>query len=104
MGVMIAGWDKEGPQLFYLDNDGTRLKGNVFSCGSGSTYAYGILDTHLHWDLKVEEAVELGQRAIYHATHRDAGSGGHCQVYHIHSNGWTKYKDMVDVNQLHYEY
>lgn len=28
------------------------------------------------WDLSVEEAVELGQRAIYHATFRDAASGG----------------------------
>ena len=60
MGVMIAGWDKQGPQLFYLDNDGTRLKGNLFSVGSGSTYAYGILDTHYKWDLSVKEAIELG--------------------------------------------
>jgi len=27
MGTMIAGWDKKGPQLYYIDNDGTRLKG-----------------------------------------------------------------------------
>jgi 20S proteasome subunit beta 5 len=52
--------------------------------------------------MNVEQAVELGQKAIYHATHRDAGSGGHVQVYHIHKDGWTKYKDMVDVNTLHY--
>jgi hypothetical protein len=31
----------QGPQLFYVDDDGTRLKGNLFSVGSGSTYAYG---------------------------------------------------------------
>jgi len=43
-----------------LDNDGTRLKGNLFSVGSGSTYAYGILDTHYKWDLTVYEAIELG--------------------------------------------
>jgi 20S proteasome subunit beta 5 len=46
MGTMVAGWDKKGgPQLYYVDDDGTRLKGDIFSVGSGSTYAYGILDT-----------------------------------------------------------
>ena len=42
---MIAGWDEgKGPSLYYIDSDGTRLKGNLFSVGSGSTYAYGVLD------------------------------------------------------------
>jgi 20S proteasome subunit beta 5 len=27
MGTIIAGWDKQGPQFYYIDNDGTRLKG-----------------------------------------------------------------------------
>ncbi len=49
MGTMIAGWDKKGPQLYYIDNDGTRLKGQMFSVGSGSTFAYGVLDTHYRY-------------------------------------------------------
>ncbi len=48
----------------------------MFSVGSGSTYAYGVLDSNYRYDLGVEEARELGKRAIYHATHRDAYSGG----------------------------
>ena len=39
-------------------------------------YAYGVLDSGYKWDLTVEDAYELGKRAIYHATHRDAYSGG----------------------------
>merc|ERR1719502_1838274 len=31
MGTMITGWDKTGPQLYYVDSDGTRLHGNLFS-------------------------------------------------------------------------
>jgi 20S proteasome subunit beta 5 len=73
---MIAGWDKTGPNLYYVDNDGTRLKGDKFSVGSGSTYAYGSLDSGYKWDMSTEEACELGRRSIYHATHRDAYSGG----------------------------
>ena len=59
-----------------MDNDGTRTPGNVFSVGSGSLYAYGVLDSGYRHDLNDEEAYELGRRAIYHATYRDASSGG----------------------------
>lgn len=75
MGTMICGWDKTGPALFYVDSDGTRLKGDVFSVGSGSTFAYGVLDQGYKWDLSDEEAQELGRRSIYAAAHRDAYSG-----------------------------
>ena len=76
MGTMIAGWDSAGPGLYYVDSDGQRTAGKKFSVGSGSLYAYGVLDDGYHWDLTVDEAVELGQRSIYHATFRDAASGG----------------------------
>jgi len=102
MGTMVAGWDKTGPNLFYVDDDGTRLKGNRFSVGSGSTYAYGILDRGYKWDLTVEEAIELGRRSIYHATHRDAYSGGLVNVYHVHEKGWTKISSE-DTTELHYK-
>jgi len=102
MGTMIAGWDEnKGPALFYVDNDGTRLKGNKFSVGSGSTYAYGVLDQGYRSDLSLTEAVELGKRAIYHATHRDAYSGGTINVYVIQKDGWKKmFSD--DMNSLHW--
>eukprot|EP00124_Ichthyophonus_hoferi_P003500 Ihof_evm5s306 gene=Ihof_evmTU5s306 len=76
MGTMIIGYDKKGPGLFYVDSDGTRLKGDLFSVGSGSTYAYGVLDAGYKYDLETKEAFELARRAIYHATYRDAYSGG----------------------------
>ena len=76
MGTMIAGWDKKGPGLYYVDSDGTRTDGKVFSVGSGSIYAYGVLDDGYRPDLNDEQAYELGRRAIYHATFRDAASGG----------------------------
>merc|ERR1711988_698772 len=41
MGTMIAGWDEAGPGLYYVDSDGQRIKGQRFSVGSGSVYAYG---------------------------------------------------------------
>lgn len=76
MGTMVTGWDKSGPNLFYVDSDGSRIKGDIFSVGSGSTFAYGVLDSGYDHDLSVKDALELGRRSIYHATHRDAMSGG----------------------------
>jgi 20S proteasome alpha/beta subunit len=35
----------QGPGLYYVDSEGGRLKGTRFSVGSGSPYAYGILDS-----------------------------------------------------------
>ena len=104
MGTMITGWDKNGPQLFYVDNDAQRLKGNLFSVGSGSTYAYGVLDNGYSYDLSVDEAIELGKRAIMHAVHRDAYSGGINNVYHVGPNGWTHvFKgDTMETFDRHY--
>ena len=103
MGTMVAGWDLNGPGLYYVDSDGTRLKGKRFSVGSGSLFAYGVLDQGYKWDLSVEEACELGRRAIYHATFRDAFSGGTISVYHVSEKGWTKMSG-TDVGELHFEY
>jgi len=103
-GTMIAGWDKSGPHLYMVDDKGSRLLGNLFSVGSGSTFAYGVLDTGYRKDLTIEEAVELGRRSIYHATHRDGASGGVTRVYHVHKDGWTKMIAGDDVNELHYMY
>ena len=44
--------------------------GKVFSLGSGSIFAYGVLDKGYRNDLTDPEAYNLGQRATYHATFR----------------------------------
>ncbi|SGY16345.1 BQ5605_C012g06851 [Microbotryum silenes-dioicae] len=102
MGTMICGWDKTGPALFYVDSDGTRLKGDLFSVGSGSTFAYGVLDQGYHYDLSDEDARELGLRSIYAAGHRDAFSGNTVNLFHVKENGW-EFVENVDINELHYD-
>ena len=58
MGTMVTGWDKTGPQLYYVDNDATRIHGDLFSVGSGSTFAYGVLDNYYRYDLTDDEAID----------------------------------------------
>lgn len=109
----------QGPAVFYVDSDGTRLKGDLFSVGSGSTFAYGVLDQGYRWDLTDEEAQELGRRSIYAAGHRDAFSGNTCNLYHVKEDGWKfigAYFSVLffelcayflpgnyDISQMHYE-
>ncbi|XP_019720315.1 proteasome subunit beta type-5 [Hippocampus comes] len=103
MGTMVCGWDKRGPGLYYVDSDGSRVCGDLFSLGSGSVYAYGVMDSGFRQDLTVEEACDLGRRAIYQATYRDAYSGGQVNLYHVHSEGWTRVS-QDDVLELHQRY
>lgn len=116
---MICGWDKTGPTIFYVDSDGSRLKGDLFSVGSGSTFAYGVLDQGYRWDLTDEEAQELGRRSIYAAGHRDAFSGNTCNLYHVKEDGWRfigtsswllclpvsphQFQGNYDITKMHYD-
>ncbi|CAH6718700.1 proteasome subunit beta type-5 [[Candida] jaroonii] len=103
MGTMICGFTKkEGPTVYYVDSDGTRLKGDLFCVGSGQTFAYGVLDSEYKWDLTEEEALYLGKRSILAAAHRDAYSGGTVNLYHITEEGWT-YHGNYDVGDLFWE-
>ena len=99
---MICGWDKSGPQIYYVDSDGQRMPGKLFSVGSGSTFAYGVLDTGYKWDLETPAAFDLAERAIFAATHRDAYSGGTVRVYHIDKDGWKRISE-VDSMELYFK-
>ncbi|XP_032065713.1 proteasome subunit beta type-8 [Thamnophis elegans] len=103
VGSMVCGWDKKGPGLYYIDDAGARLKGPLFSTGSGNTYAYGVLDSGHRPDLSVEEAYDLGRRAICYATHRDAYSGGVVNMYHMKEDGWIRV-GRTDVSDLFHQY
>ena len=74
--------------MYYIDSEGQRVRGRIFSCGSGSTYALGVLDAGYREDLTEDEAIELARRSIYHAQHRDAASGGIVNVIIIDKNGF----------------
>jgi hypothetical protein len=62
----------------------SRTDGKCFSVGSGSVYAYGVLDNGYREDLTDEEAYDLARRSIYHATYRDAASGGIIRGFKFH--------------------
>jgi len=103
MGVMIAGYDKRGPGLYYVNSDGSRTDGKVFSVGSGSIYAYGVLDKGYNYDLADDAAYDLARRSIFHATVRDGASGGIVRVYHMKETGYVVISEE-DCMDLYYKY
>lgn len=103
LGTMICGWDRDGPGLYYVDNEAHLVRGNIFSVGSGSLFAYGILNSGYRFDMEKEEALELGKRAIFHAGHRDAVSGGVVNLYFMDHTGWTKISS-TDIAEMYDTY
>jgi len=111
VGTMVMGFDVDHSlnggsassraSIFYVDNSGVRIEGNLFAVGSGSTYALGILDKEFRHDMTEREAIELGIKAIRHATFRDSGSGGYIGVYLITKDGWRLvFRQDVAVTEL----
>lgn len=90
-----------GPSLYYVYSDGTRLQGTLFSVGSGSPYAYSILDQGVRWGLTVDEATSVAREAVYRATHRDAYSGNCVDIFLVSSKGWTRRK-REDLKEEYY--
>lgn len=90
MGTMFCGYDENGPKIYYVTDTGARIENGVFSVGSGSTIAYGILSARYRFDMTKEEALSLGKDAIFHAGHRDAYSGGSVNLYFMDQDGWEK--------------
>jgi 20S proteasome subunit beta 5 len=110
VGTMIMGFDDEEgapPKIFYVDNSGMRIEGDLFAVGSGSTFALGILDTEeKRYEMSADDAVALGIKAIRHATFRDAYSGGFINVFLITKNGWERVftQDLASTIELrHHE-
>uniref|UniRef100_A0A8C2VM29 Proteasome subunit beta 11 n=1 Tax=Chinchilla lanigera TaxID=34839 RepID=A0A8C2VM29_CHILA len=102
VATTLCGWDRSGPALFYVYSDGTRLPGDVFSVGSGSPYAYGVLDRGYRYDMSTQEAYALARRAVAHATRRDAYSGGSVDLFHVRESGW-EYVSRSDACVLYME-
>ena len=86
--TLIGGVDETGASIYSLDAAGGMIKDTFISTGSGSTFAYGVLEDRFHEDITVEEAKELAIRAIKAATERDTYSGNGFLVAQVTEDGY----------------
>ncbi|MBU0457654.1 MAG: proteasome subunit beta [Nanoarchaeota archaeon] len=78
---LLAGKDVSGVYLYDLFPDGsvTKIK-DFISSGSGSVFAYGVLETHYDPEMTTKEAVSLAVKAVNTALQRDSASGNGIDV------------------------
>jgi proteasome beta subunit len=73
---VLGGVDSTGNYLFDIFPDGSiTLCDDFISSGSGSVYAYGVLDNEYKTDMTVAEGSKLALRAVNAALQRDIASG-----------------------------
>lgn len=84
---LLGGKDSSGVYLYDLFPDGsvTKIKDYV-SSGSGSVFAYGVLETQYKPEMTTEEAAELALKAINTALQRDSCSGNGIDVVAVKAN------------------
>jgi len=91
---LFAGYDNKGPQLFDIYPDGsiTNISADVgfVASGSGSVFAFGVLEDSWKKDMTEEQGVELAFRAVNAALQRDTASGEGIDVLVIDKNGAKK--------------
>jgi len=85
--LIIGGHDRDGFHIWSIDPLGGAEPDNFTATGSGSPYAYGVLETEYRDDLTKDEAIRVAVRAVNAARERDIGSGGDIQITIITKDG-----------------
>ncbi len=74
---IVAGYDFRGPQIYSVDPlGGVDEKDKFYATGSGSPFAYGVLETEYSENLSQKDAIALVYKALKAAIERDIATGG----------------------------
>ena len=88
--ALIGGVDDTGPHVFNLDPYGSITEEKVVSTGSGSPFAYGVLEDRYVEDSTVEMMTPVVVKAVYSAMLRDVASGDSFDVAIITKEGYRE--------------
>lgn len=85
---LLGGKDNEGFHIYDIYPDGSVTKVDDYvSSGSGSVFAYGVLETLYKKDISLEDAKVLVAKAVNAAIQRDNASGGGINIFTITNQG-----------------
>lgn len=88
--ALIGGYDETGPHVFNLDPFGSLIEEKVVSTGSGSPFAYGVLEDRYNEDSSVEELLPVVVSAVDSAMKRDTASGDSFDIAVISKEGFRE--------------
>ncbi|MFA5101780.1 MAG: archaeal proteasome endopeptidase complex subunit beta [Candidatus Thermoplasmatota archaeon] len=78
--LILGGWDSTGGHVYSLDAAGGSIPDKYTAGGSGSPYAFGVLEDSYHDDMTINEGIDLALRAVTAAMGRDSASGNGADV------------------------
>ena len=93
--IIVAGYDKEGGQIYNIDLFGSMTSEKFISTGSGSPVAYGYLESEFKEGLGVNDAYKIAIRAIAAAIRRNAGTGDAINAVIIDKDGYRELSKEV---------
>ncbi|MBN1682245.1 proteasome subunit beta [Candidatus Bathyarchaeota archaeon] len=90
MQAIVGGYDDTGSHIYNLDPYGSLLEEKMISTGSGSPFAYGVLEAMYKENKTVEEMLPVIVKAVDSAMKRDTASGDNYDIVVISSEGWRE--------------
>ncbi len=95
--ILVGGLDENGAgHVYSVDMLGGVTEDKMTSTGSGSPFAYGVLEELYKEDSPILENVKVAAKAVGAAMRRDAASGERVDVIYINKDGFTRLpKDEV---------
>lgn len=86
--ALVGGFDETGPHVYNLDPYGSLIEEKVVSTGSGSPFAYGVLEAQYEEGKTFDEMLPVVVKAIDSAMKRDVASGDSFDVSIISRDGY----------------
>ena len=96
--LIIAGVDKDGPNLYTLDALGSLIPEDYGATGSGMLLSMGILEAEYKPDMTMEDGVKLVEKVIRNSIKRDVMSGNGIDLLIITKDG-TEEKS-IEIKEL----
>lgn len=91
VGFVLGGRDREGYGLYNIGPDGSVTEEIDFtSDGSGSVFAFGVLETMYKKDMTLEDGKKLAIKSLNAALQRDSASGSGIDMWTITKDGAKK--------------
>jgi proteasome beta subunit len=91
--LILGGVDAKGGHVYSVDPAGGSIEDRYVSVGSGSTFAYGILEETYTRDVSVSDGVDIALRGLTVAMKRDSASGDGYIVHTITSKEYREFSD-----------
>ncbi len=98
--ALIGGVDLTGPHVYNLDPYGSLTEEKMVSTGSGSPFAYGVLEDRYKEGSTVAEMAPIVVKAVDSAMKRDVASGDNFDVAVITSDGFKELSEEEKIALL----